>query len=234
MRKRTLAVAALAATLAAGCGQADEDGNRRPGSAAEVVRVTCGDEGARVLTPLVEAQPDGLHVQVTNETAREVHFTLERDSRGGAGGAAPPGTSGHVFAVGPGEWAVTCYVEGGDSAGMPRFELVDTGIWVSTEIDDCEIPESSHGDPPMRVADDRNELPELARRGLEAFTGLEPGYDLEPAGYPQQEAAIFRARRDDRTIATISFYEDDAGGWFEGEATACADPLTGDSGEVEG
>jgi hypothetical protein len=195
--------------------------------------VTCADDGTRVLDPVVEAQPDGLHLRVTNENAQEVHFTVERNSRGGAGGAAPSGTSEHVFAVGPGEWAVTCYVESAGSPGGATFELVDTGIWVSTEIDDCEIPESSHGDPPRRVTDDRSELPELASRGLEDFMGLEPGYAVEPAGYPEQREAIFRARRDGRTIGTMSFYPDGEGAWLEGSATACSDLGPTGSGEVE-
>jgi hypothetical protein len=232
MRTTAFVLAAFAGAFAAGCGQGDEDGVRA-GTPA-VASLACGSAGTRVLTPLVQAQPDGLHLELTNETARAIHFTIERDSSGGVGGEAPPGTSEHVLPVGPDEWAVTCYVEGGDSAGTPTFELVDTGIWVSTELTDCETPESSHGDPPRRVTDEKRELLEFARRGLEDFLGLAPGYVIEPAGYPEQEGAIFRARRDDRTVATISFYQDDADGWFEGEATACSDPAPGDSSEREG
>jgi hypothetical protein len=232
MRRSALPLV-LAAAVAAGCGQAEGE-VRRPGTAADVVRLTCGDRGARVLTPIVEAQADGLHVEMTNETAREVHVTLERDSGSGVGGAAPPGTSAHVFAVGPGKWDVTCYGESAAPAEPPTFELVDTGIWVSTEIDDCETTESAHGDPPMRVTDNRDDLPGLARRGLEDFMGLEPGYTVEPAGYPEQEEAIFRARRDRRTIGTMSFYADGEGGWLEGAATACADLGATGSGEVGG
>jgi len=229
-----IAIAALAATLAAGCGPADENEVRRPGTTADALRVTCGADGARVPEPVVEARPDGLHLQVTNETAREVHFTVERDSSGGAGGAAPPGTSEHVLTIGPGKWTATCYVESEGSAGPAAFELVDTGIWVSTEIDECESPESAHGDPPSKVTDDANELPELARRGLEDLMGLAPGYAVEPAGYPEQKEAIFRARLDDRTVGTMSFYPDGEGGWLDGAATACADLGPTGSGEVEG
>ena len=233
MRRIALPTVVLAAAVAAGCG-AGPDERRQAGPLAEVARIACDRDGARVLTPEVNPQRDGLHLQVTNETAREVHFTVERDSRGGAGGAAPPGISEHVFTIGPGEWTVTCYVESAGSAGPAAFELVDTGIWVSTEIDDCEIPESSHGDPPRKVTDDASELPELASRGMEDLVGLAPGYAVEPAGYPEQRDAIFRARRDGRTIGTMSFYPDGRGGWLEGAATACADLGATGSGEVEG
>jgi hypothetical protein len=218
MQGKALALAALAA-LVVGCGR-EEDGPR-PGAQADVARVTCGDEGARVLTPVVEAQPDGLHLAVTNETDRELHVTVERDSSGGAGAEAPAGTSEHVLTVGPGEWVVTCYV--GSAPTGKTFELVDTGIWVSTDLTDCGSVEAMHGDPPRRVANDRNDLVDLARSTLESFVALEPGSVIEPAGYPEQTEAVFRARREGRTVATMSFYPDDAGGWVEGEARSCAD-----------
>jgi hypothetical protein len=232
MRTITATLAGLTLFVTVGCGETDEN-RRGPEAAPDRARVACGAEGrTRVLTPVAEARNDGLHLEVTNEGDREAHLTVERDSSGGAGVAAPPGTSEHVLAVGPGHWKVTCYEVG--PVASATFELLDTGIWVSTEIDDCETPESSHGDPPRKVADDRSELPELARRGLEDITGLEPGYEVEPAGYPQQEEAIFRARRDGQTIGTMSFYPDGEGGWLEGSATACADSGPTDSGEVEG
>jgi hypothetical protein len=182
----------------------------------------CGDEGTRVLTPVVEAQPDGLHLSVTNETAGEVHVTVERDASGGAGAEAPPGTSEHVLTVGPGDWVATCYVGAAEPNGK-AFELVDTGIWVSTDLTDCEFAEAAHGDPPRRVATDRKDLADLVRPTLESFVALEPGSVIEPAGYPEQAEAVFRARRDGRTVATMSFYPDDAGGWVEGEARSCPD-----------
>ena len=46
---------------------------------------------------------------------------------------------------------------------------------------------------------------------------------IEPAGYPVQAEAIFRARKDGSTVATMSFRPDDAGGWLEGEARSCPD-----------
>jgi hypothetical protein len=44
---------------------------------------------------------------------------------------------------------------------------------------------------------------------------------IEPAGYPQQREAIFRVRRDGRTVAAISFFPADGSGWTEGEVTSC-------------
>ena len=217
MRIRTLALT-LVAVLTGACGSADDRGGS--GEATNVLRAVCGSsEGARVLTPVVEAQADGLHVELTNESAGGVDFTVERESGGGQGGAAPPGESEHVLAIGPGEWVLSCYGTG--AAGPVPFELVDTGIWVSTEIEGCDTPESTHGDPPRRVTDEPAELPEHARRALADLAGLEPGYTLEPAGYPDERGAIFRARRDGRTIATMSFFPDGEGWWLEGSATVC-------------
>ena len=213
-------VAALAA-LAAGCGAGDDD-VRPAGTASPVARVTCAEEATRVATPVVEAQRDGVHLELRNETDGRAHVTIERGPSGGAGAGGPPGLSSHVLTIGPGTWTATCY-ESVDTVRGATFEVADTGIWVSTELSECEIQEATHGDPPRRVATDRSELAALARRNLESFVGVGPDVVIEPAGYPVQAEAIFRARKDGRTVATMSFRPDDAGGWLEGEARSCPD-----------
>lgn len=219
MRTITAALAGLALFVAVGCGETDEN-RRGPVAAPDEARVACGAEGGtRVLTPVAAARNDGLHLEVTNEGDGEAHLTLERDSSGGAGVAAPRGTSEHVLAVGPGPWKVTCYEVG--PVASATFELVDTGIWVSTELDDCEFPESLHGDPPRTLTVGEGGLTEHARQGLEFFTTLEPGDVIEPAGYPEQRDAIFRVRRDGQTVATISFFPAGGSRWTEGEVTSC-------------
>jgi hypothetical protein len=230
MRRSALALVGLAGILAVGCGQQEEQ--RRSGAQADVVRVTCGQRGTEVLTPVVQAQLDGVHLAVTNETARAAHVTIERGPSDAAGFEAPPGASEHVLAVGPGDWVLTCYAgEAGAATEPAPVEVVDTGIWVPTELTDCETEEATHGDPPRRVTTDRGELVALARRSLESFVSIDADVVIEPAGYPEQAEAIFRARKDDRIVATMSFYPDDAGGWLEGDARSCPDPPVGASSE---
>jgi hypothetical protein len=235
MRIRAVAslafVAALAA-LAAGCGAGDQD-VRPAGTASPVVRVTCAEAGTRVATPVVEAQRDGVHLELRNETDGEAHVTIERGSSGGSGAGGPPGVSSHVLTIGPGIWTATCY-ESVDTVRGATFEVADTGLWVSTDVDDCESPSSTHGDPPARVADDESELPEQARSMLEASVGFEPGYEIEPAGYPDERGRIFRARVDGKTVATASFYPDDSGGWVTGSVTYCEELGPGSSEVGEG
>ena len=217
MRMKHLALfLALGAALLVACGRGEEGGAPAP----ELARIACSDEGARVLTPRAEPRPDGLHVELTNETAREVHVTLERGPSAGIGLPGPPGAFTHVLTIGPGEWTATCYGDSG-SLRTAALEVVDTGIWVSTELTDCETSESTHGDPPRRIDPGEGELVDVARRALDDFLDLEPGYTLERAGYPEQAEAVFRARGHDRTIATMSFWPDGSGGWVEGEATTC-------------
>jgi len=229
MWKTALALGVVTAALAAACGGGKDV--RPAETASSIARVTCAEEGTRVVTPVVQAQRDGVHLELRNETDGEAHVTIERGPSGGVGAAGPPGISSHVLAIGPGTWTATCY-ESVDTVQGATFELVDTGLWVSTEIDDCEFPASTHGDPPARVADDESELPEHARSMLEASMGLEPGYEVESAGYPNQRAKIFRARVDGKTVATASFNPDEAGGWMESDVTYC-DEL-GSSSEVGG
>ena len=224
MRIRAVAslafVAALAA-LAAGCGAGDED-VRPAGTASPVARVTCAEDGTRVATPIVEARRDGVHLELRNETDGRAHVTIERGPSGGAGAGGPPGLSSHVLTIGPGTWTATCY-ESVDAVRGATFDVADTGIWVSTELTDCDTAEVSHGDPPRRVATDRSELAPLARSSLESSVSVDPDAVIEPAGYPEQAEAIFRARKDGRTVATMSFWPDHTGGWLEGEARSCPD-----------
>jgi hypothetical protein len=214
-----LASAALSAALAAGCG-AGPPGNGSE-AAPDVARIACGEDGARVLTERVQARPDGVHVEIANETAGEVHVTLERSPSEATGAGGPSGSSEHILTIGPGTWTATCY-GGGGSLQTAQLEVVDTGIWISTRLD-CETPTGTHGDPPPRHEAEAGELLELARRALESFFDLEPGATLERAGYPEQREAVFRARSGDRVVATMSFYPNDAGGWTEGQALACDD-----------
>jgi hypothetical protein len=214
------AAATLAGTLAAACGAGPAGNGFEP--APDLARLVCGEDAARVLTERVQARPDGLHLEITNETAGEVHVTLERNPSEAVGAAGAPGTSTHVLTIGPGTWTVTCYADGG-SLQPGAFELVDTGIWVSTRLSDCETPQAEHGDPPRPIRPKEGELAEVARRALESSVDLEPGYVLERAGYPEQAEAVFRARSGERVVATMSFYPDDSGGWLEGDAAECGD-----------
>jgi hypothetical protein len=221
MRGKALALAALTSALVAGCGQEGE--SRRPESEQEVARVTCGDGRARVLTPLAQAQSDGVHIEVTNETGRAAHFTIERDPDGATAIEAPAGTSSDVVALGPGQWTLSCDPGGAGSGNPATLDVVDGGIWVSTDLSDCALPEALHGDPPRTLTAEEGGIVELARQGLEGLTTLEPGDVIEPAGYPEQREAVFAARRDGKTMATISLSPAGEGRWMEGEVKACAD-----------
>ena len=218
--KLVLAFVAVLTALAAGCGGATGDNGSR--SAPDLARIACDEAGVGVLTARVQARLDGLHVELANGTGGEAHVTLERSPSNAVGVGGSPGTSAHVLTIGPGTWTATCYGEGG-SLRTAALEVVDTGIWVSTELTGCETPQATHGDPPQRIRAEEGELAELARLALDELVDLEPGFVLERAGYPEQAEAVFRARSDDRTVVTMSFYPDGPGSWVVGEATECGD-----------
>lgn len=121
----------LAAAIAAGCGEGP-DKPREPGSLSASARITCGRDGARVLTAAVGTQPDGLHLELTNETARKVHVTIEQDRYTAAGGTrllAPQNKSG------------------GATRRMGRYVLLTEAICVSRPRSSSWTPKGS-GSPP--------------------------------------------------------------------------------------
>jgi hypothetical protein len=133
------------------------------------------------------------------------------------------GTSSDVVALGPGQWTLSRDPAGAGSGNPATLDVVDGGIWVSTDLSDCALPEALHGDPPRTLTAEEGGIVELARQGLEGLTTLEPGDVIEPAGYPEQREAVFAARRDGKTMATISLSPAGEGRWIEGEVKACAD-----------
>ena len=56
----------------------------------------------RVLTPKVEAQPDGVHYRIDNRMGVDSSYTVEYPSGGGIGANLPKGESGHIEPFAPG------------------------------------------------------------------------------------------------------------------------------------
>ena len=50
----------------------------------KTARIVCGPEGTRVLTPRVEARPDGVHLVIDNRFDDEVGYAFEHPEGGGA------------------------------------------------------------------------------------------------------------------------------------------------------
>jgi hypothetical protein len=221
----------LVTALAAGCGQrATEPEPTTPAAEAaslpDVAQIACEVNRARVLTARVRPQPDGLHLNVTNDTGAELAFSVDSET-GGQGASAPNGSVDYVWSLPPGKLFVKCTNEEADPSEVPgaELEVVDEeGLWVSTSLaDSCAEASVSTADYGVGAEGEKGDPVDIARRLFEK-QGLEPGDVVERAGYPDGEESVVRVTRSGNVVATMSFLPDGAGGWLQENTTRCETP----------
>jgi hypothetical protein len=232
MKLRLLVLALLVAGPAAGCGQsAAKPALTTPageaGSLPDVAQIECEVNGAKVLTTHVRPQPDGLHLNVENDTGTELAFSVEESETGGQGASAPTGSVDYVWSIPPGKVFVKCTNDEADPSEVrgAELEVVDqAGLWVSTSLNDtCKQASISTADYAVGAKGDKGDPVGVARTLFEQ-QGLEPGDVVEPAGYPDGHETIVRVTRSGNVIATMSFLPDGAGGWLPENTTLCEAP----------
>ena len=201
-----------------------ETASPEPTEAADVLRVACRPDGtAEVLTPVVSAQPDGLHVLVDDQAGSEA-VVVRQPSRPGF--AWSSGSSGlddeFVMLVPPGESYVGCFAAGwapaaeGPSAapGEAAFIVVDPdGYWVST---DPTCPASTWEGFHVNWQGDAGAT--RAEAVLRYVPGILPVDTVEAAGYtgsPHQREVV-RVVRSGEIVAWVMAHNL-AGSWsFDG------------------
>jgi hypothetical protein len=232
MKVLALVLAILVAALVAGCGQkSSEPAPTAPAAEAaalpDVAQIDCEVNGAHVMTERVRPQPDGVHLEVKNDTGTDLAFSVEDSEHGGQGESAPTGSVNYVWSLPPGKVFVTCTSYEADPSEVPKaaLEVVDEeGLWVSTNLwDSCMEAVTSTGDYAVGAKGDRGDPVEIARK-LFAKQGLEPGDVVEPAGYPEGDERVVRVTRSGDVVATMSLLSDGAGGWLPEDTTRCTAP----------
>lgn len=210
-----------------GCGPASTDEPDAPSDqeqAREAARIVCGRDGTRVLTPVVEARPDGVHLVIDNRLDAGAGYSFENPEVGAEGGGAPPGESEHVVGYPPGEVRVGCEKPPVDGVGTDyeNVRIVDPeGYYRPVELQ-CKGGMAVGGGPQYAAgARGRGGDPvEMVRRGLS--DRLREGDTVELAGYPKsKDSKIVRVVRDGRVVATVAFFRE-SGSWLENSTSSCA------------
>jgi hypothetical protein len=230
----TFLLAAAVALPACGAGQeavpAGSTESREPEAALpNVAHVVCESGRApTVETPAVKPQRDGVHIDFVNETRKDLGFSIEDPSEGGLGAGAPPGTSTQVVDLHRGTVTIACYddaTEDGSEVPRSSLEIVDQdGVWISTRLTCSSDTAFSQTVDYIQGARGEAEPLEAARKALEHY--MQPDDVVEPAGYPDTEVRIYRLVRTGDVLATVSLWDDGAGGWLPDTLTGC--------GELEG
>jgi hypothetical protein len=224
---RLLVLALVAALGLSACGAGSTDAppeeTAEPGlPVPDLARIVCVEEGAaRVETPVVKPQGDGVHLEIVNYTGAERAFSATDDQGGGLGGNAPAGTSTQVLDLGPGILRVSCEEPVTDPGRGEPLEVVDEdAVWVSTTLD-CGEQFSAVLDYVMGAEGESADPLEAARKGLEGFR-VEPDDALELAGYPEAETIRVRLVRAGESLAVVHLVPDGAGKWLVDMVTGCS------------
>jgi hypothetical protein len=186
-----------------------------PSSVADVAVVNCDESGASTSTPVVRAQPDGIHVVFVNTgNYREFYFpTSEFSPFEGHGGLLKAGRNEALTFNGPGEFLAGCFRRAADEGhitdpGYITLEAVDPDhLWTPTQPQ-CQGTRGHrtviHRDLPSSVS-----LNNLVR----TVPGLVEGDRILRPGYPE-EPWIIEPRvviRDGRVVARITLWEPSQG-----------------------
>jgi hypothetical protein len=220
-----IALIALTAVLGlAACGSeadptaapAESDPAALPG----IARIVCQTDGPPLVeTPAVKPQPDGVHLEIVNETGADLSFALPT-----MGFGAAPGTSTEVVDLGPGELTVSCSdpntIGDAEPPGAVLKVVDEDGIWVSTELG-CPEQVSSVADYAPGARGETSDPLAAARSALEGY-GLEEGDELVRAGYPEAEVARVVLLRQGESLAVVDLIDDGAGKWLVSTVTACS------------
>lgn len=200
----------------------NDDVRIEPGdaSAPAVARVECSEAGARVLTPHVRVQRDGVHVVLENP-GPPVMFALE--GRGGSfsGGAEGPETQMMTGELQAGIVTVKCYAETEDPTTIEgsTFEVVDPDEIFVAYAPDCPEPNTAVLDYGPGLAGEEGDPVEIARSHL--GPQVEDGDTVERAGYPEGPPAVVRVVRDGGVVANVRMFSGIEGGWFVIDITTC-------------
>jgi hypothetical protein len=209
-----------------------------PGEQSDVAEFTCDETGTISPSSLtIDAQPDGVHVAVTNAADERISFTVAGSESTtyvvGDGGADPGERKEVVLEIPPGDADVSCVLgsKGGiDTSPIADLRVADpAGTYIRIGMD-CPMSSQSPDHAPGAVGF-RDDPAEVARQHL---SGLEYDDAVERAGYPSSEQPIVRVVRNGDVVAVATFMSDGRGGWLMDSLRVCVNVLIGWSDEVIG
>jgi hypothetical protein len=205
---------------------------REGGTVPDTARIVCTEDGTQVLTPRVEAQPDGVHFVIDNRLESNPGFSA-RYRDGGTGGNTPVGESEHVGLFPPGTVEIGCHepLPGGGfgEPGYRGLEVIDKDdSYKSTRLE-CASREGVSGASVFGSSSQAGELTgkkespvELTRSRFSERLGED--HVVELAGYPEARGErTARVVRDGRVVATAHYYRAEGGGWLGDSIERCAE-----------
>jgi hypothetical protein len=216
------------------------DGVRTAGSGGsneapvEVAQFTCDANGS--IAPsnsVVAAQPDGVHLAISNTGDTPVSFSIE----GLGGDGAEPGEHKEtVWQIRPGPATVSCSIITDGQTGVASsatVEVVDpNGLYLPAELE-CASGEAygSSGDYANGATGFAGDPVQVAR---DHVSGLEFDDLIERAGYPESRLPVIHVVRDGAIVGKVTLRDDGSGGWLDDSVEGCGGTQFGWSVEPTG
>lgn len=200
----------LLLSLVAGCADSPTSAPRSDQPAPTVARVRCDEQGTTtILTPTVQAQPDGVHIDVEVPAGSNIGFIVH-----GCCGFNAEDAS-FVVPIPPGPMPVACLIgaeqDPGDDSLYRDIRVVDVlDAYVPGSLD-CTGATGVGGE---HAGPSAGSDPIAAARAL--LTGLRSNDELVQVGYIEggSEATV-AVRRDGRYVAALDLEPSDGGwGWI--------------------
>jgi hypothetical protein len=189
------------------------------GEVVDVARITCDGVTTTVDAGIVAAQPDGVHIEITNYSAIDLAFDFESGGRN-----ADRGTTELVESLAPGPQRVRCQdpmADAGSPEGWAWLNVVDpSAYWVDPQLD-CAAGGSASSSA-IDYADRPEGIRDPIEAGRDALTRyLRDGDQLELGGYPEaSDRKTVVLIRDGKVLASVNL-ERGTAGWYNGGVGAC-------------
>jgi hypothetical protein len=166
----------------------------------------------RVLTPKVEAQPDGVHLQIDNRVGKDPGYDISvaqatpLESYESSGSLIRKGINNDVTGAPPGIAEIQCFTwpRYYDNEKYAYFEIVvgDSG-YKSPELE-CRLGASPTGTSGADIGGHTGSNP-VAKARADFSEQLKEGDVVEEAGYPQAPSPPVRVVRDGQVVAKIDY-----------------------------
>jgi hypothetical protein len=197
-------------------------------AAADVARISCDGSTLAVQTPVVRAQPDGVHVELASTTIHPIEFRLgDLEKMGIYSAEVRTGEtlSDVLPSFAPGTWPVACSSPSGaesvEPSALGSLEVVDPEGFFTPWLLDCPAGGQHTRDGPMEGVSGDPRDPLVVARGR--LTGLESTDSLEPAGYAGAADPIVRVMRDGSIAGHLLFaWDDESEGWMLVQLAGCS------------
>jgi hypothetical protein len=183
----------------------------------DTLDVGCDGDDTTILTPTVQARPDGVHLRVDNTSGGPLGLVWA-----GGGENAPRGESAHLLDIPPGPARVRCTdidASGAGATGWGSFTVLEPPGWISAAELDCPTQSIGIVDYVAGAVGVDDPLADAIRTAEEISTADD--VDVMTVGYVTAHERSFVVREDGVPTMILEYVSDGHGGWLRSTTTSC-------------